>query len=138
MRPPLRDLPDKLRVMLVDDDADERRLLARFLRGCGCVVFAQADGAAAALRLLREAPTPADLIVTDCHMSDGDGLSLTRALRRAGDPTPVIMFSGHTGPEARAAAREAGVTRFVAKPFEAERFLDAIYHVLGRRVARVA
>jgi two-component system chemotaxis family response regulator WspR len=76
------------RVLVVDDSAVVRRLLARALRGAGCRVSEGADGAAALVGFRR---SPAEVVVTDVSMPRLDGLKLLAALR-AEEPAPEVVL----------------------------------------------
>ena len=111
-QPPSDD--SEMRIVVVEDDAQLRTVLAVFLRGMGAQVVAQsADGQEALDALASLQP---DLILTDCQMPRVDGISLVRALRARGDHTPVIMMSGLTDPAVRGLALAAGVNEFLTKP----------------------
>ncbi len=83
------------RILVVDDEPDERFLVGRVLRGEGHEVAVASDGAAA-LDAVKECPP--DLVVTDVMMPVMDGVELIRRLR--GDPVtaaiPIIAASGDT------------------------------------------
>jgi CheY-like chemotaxis protein len=83
------------RVLVVDDEPDQRFLLRRVLQRAGHEVSEATDGAAA-LRAVQESPP--DLVVTDVMMPVMDGVELIRCLR--GDPAtahiPILAASGDT------------------------------------------
>jgi CheY-like chemotaxis protein len=113
-----------MRVLVVDNDARLRRLLALVLGQLGFTHITQAaDGSAAILAL---SDGPLDLIVTDLQMPHMDGIGLVRRLREGGDRTPVIMVSGQTDPKVIALARQAGVDHYLTKPVDANALSDAI------------
>jgi DNA-binding response OmpR family regulator len=108
----------KLAVLLVDGDRFTRGVVASILRQMGVASVSLADGCAQAAALLREVRI--DVVVTERELPDGDGLALTRWIRtHAQSPTPkvpVIMVTGRVQQSDVIAAREAGVTEFIAKP----------------------
>ena len=77
------------RILVVDDDADLRSLLARYLAQEGFAVFSAADGAAMDQWL---SGNEADLIILDIMLPGEDGLSLARRLSKSSQ-TPIIMLS---------------------------------------------
>jgi CheY-like chemotaxis protein len=81
------------RILVVDDEPDQRFLLRRILQRAGHEVSEATDGAAA-LRAVRE--WPPDLVITDVMMPVMDGVELIRCLR--GDPAtahiPILAASG--------------------------------------------
>jgi PAS domain S-box-containing protein len=106
-----------LRVLVVDDAADERELFGEVLGRAGAVVET-ADGAAAALARV-DAFRP-DIIVSDIAMPDEDGYVFMRRLRAHSDPaiaaTPAVAVTAHARAEDRRNSLNAGFQRYIAKP----------------------
>jgi len=120
------------RVLVADDDSDNRTLVARLLESVGFTVQAVGDGRDA-LECLSEARP--DLIVTDLMMPRMDGMQLVRALR--GEPalaeTPVIAMSASASHYTREEALRAGCSAFLSKPLALAAFLETIGQQLGLR-----
>jgi DNA-binding response OmpR family regulator len=108
------------RVLLGEDDAEMRTLLAEALRTEGFEVDEAEDGGRMLERaeLARSKGEPAyDLVVSDVRMPAVDGFTLVGRLR-AGDPaTPIILMTAFGDDECSARAAELGVTMFY-KPFK--------------------
>jgi CheY-like chemotaxis protein len=127
-------MPDRgsVRVLLIDDEAAGRAVLARLLRSCGAEVVGEAGDGVVGLDLLRGlGQRGVDLIITDCQMPVMDGLAFTQAVRAAGDRTPVLMLSALGHIQVIDAARTAGVNRYLRKPVELDALLEAIRQVTG-------
>jgi two-component system chemotaxis response regulator CheY len=110
---------DLLKVLLVDDNRYARLLLAEILRAVGVRdIFEAADGADG-LALMQASPI--DVVITDLSMHPMDGIDFVRLLRTSPDSpnqfAPVIMVTGHATRDRLNAARDAGVSEFMAKPF---------------------
>jgi two-component system response regulator PrrA len=118
-----------MRVMLVDDDAPMRQVLARLLRTSGFDSVAEVGDGHQALHHLKSEQV--DLIVTDCSMPNMDGIALVTALRARGDQTPVIMLSGQDDPQLIVRAIRAGVNNYIPKPIHPENFFEKIWQTLG-------
>lgn len=102
-----------LRVLVVDDDPEFRRLAARVLRGWGMAVAGEAGGVADALAAAER--TRPDVVIVDVGLPDGDGFSLTVRLR-ALSPAPQVVVVSSDGSAAYAdEARRVGAKGFVAK-----------------------
>jgi len=99
-------------ILLVEDDADLRRAVARSLaaRGYGIV---EADDASSALRAW-EARRP-DLLLLDLGLPDADGLVVVRRVRRDGT-TPILVVSARDQEKDRVTALDLGADDFVTKP----------------------
>jgi DNA-binding response OmpR family regulator len=120
-------------VLVVEDDPDLRRVAAVALEHAGHVVRVAADGAEA-LRMFRA--EPADLVLTDFHMPNQDGLQLIMMLRTLAPEVPLILMSGGD----RSAQlgllgtmRLLDVTATLAKPFSLQELYDTVEAALSRR-----
>ena len=79
-----------IRVLVVDDEDDQRQLLAEIVSALGFAVDTAADGQEA---MEAQAASPADVIVTDLMMPRLDGFGLLRGLQALGDATPTIVLT---------------------------------------------
>lgn len=118
-----------VRILLVDDDARMRQVLARLLASAGFDTVDEVSDGEEALAYLRNAK--ADLIVTDCQMPRMDGVAMVTALRGRGDTTPVIMLSGEHDPALIVRAVKAGVSNYVPKPIHPQTLFEKIWQTLG-------
>jgi len=115
-------------ILIVDDDADIRRLVAEFLTREGMLVEQAADGAAMDTVLARCRP---DLIVLDLMMPGEDGLSICRRLRASGGP-PILMLTAKSDEIDRVVGLEMGADDYLVKPFGPRELLARIRAVLRR------
>jgi CheY-like chemotaxis protein len=97
--------PDHLRILLVEDHADTRAVLARLLEHQGHTVFTAQD-TASALRLAETCE--AELLISDIGLPDGTGYELMERLRLARPSLAGIALSGFGMPSDRDQSREAG------------------------------
>lgn len=107
---------DVARILVVDDDALVRELLAEALTPLAAEVVEAGNVEEAEARIAQEPP---DLILLDVGLPRLSGYEFCRRLRAA-DATatvPVVMVTGLCGPEQHLLALEAGATDFIAKPF---------------------
>jgi DNA-binding NtrC family response regulator len=119
------------RVLIVDDDPVQRRLLEHMVGRFGYEVLI-AEGGDAALALLTGEGGPAiDAMVLDLVMPDLDGLGVLARLREAGSALPVIVQTAHGGIDTVVAAMRAGATDFVVKPVGAERLQVSLRNALS-------
>ncbi len=116
-------------VLVVDDDAEIRTLLAAYLSKNGFQVSAVADGRA----LWRALEGPhIDLIVLDLMLPGSDGLTLCRELRARRVETPVIMLTARGDETDRIVGLEMGADDYLAKPFSARELMARIKAILKR------
>ena len=110
---------ESLAVLIVDDSALARRMIARTLKKMGFEKITEADDGAAAIPLLRE--NHYDLVVTDYNMPCVDGHELLRYIRNESmqSSVPVLMVTTEHDASKLAAIEQAGVSAIFDKPFEA-------------------
>lgn len=120
-----------MRVLVVDDEADVRSVVARALRADGHAVVTASDLETARVQLA-EAST--DLVVLDLRLPDGFGLDLCRALRAEGSVIPILLLTALSQVALRVEGLDAGADDFLGKPFAVAE-LRARVRALGRRGA---
>ena len=108
---------EKLRVLVVDDEEELRDLLQEILRDIGIVRVHLAENGEMAWQRISRSELEYDLVISDWLMPRMDGLQLLQKMRQWGSETPFMMLTVKVTGEAVAAAKEAGVTLYVAKPF---------------------
>jgi DNA-binding NtrC family response regulator len=118
------------RVLIVDDEANMRRILAVLLRGDGHTVT-EAGGAKDAIAAV--AAGPFDLVITDQRMKDGEGLDVLAACQDADPALPVVILTAFATVELAVEALRRGAFDFLTKPFSP----DAVRAVVRRAVERV-
>jgi two-component system chemotaxis response regulator CheY len=117
------------RVLVVDDAAFMRKVLADALKGGGHEIVGEAaDGNEALTRYQELRP---ELTTLDITMPEKDGLATLRELM-ALDPSARVVICSALGQEAKVIeALRLGARDFVVKPFDAERLLGAVAKALG-------
>lgn len=115
-------------ILVVDDDARLRRLLAKYLIEHGFLVATAEDAADARGKLGSFA---FDLIVLDLMMPGESGLSFAADLRKRSG-VPILMLTAMGEPEDRIAGLEGGADDYMVKPFEPRELLLRIGNILRR------
>jgi two-component system chemotaxis response regulator CheY len=123
---------NKLRFLVIDDNAHMRRILRTLLHGFGARDVHEAEDGASGLESFTH-HTP-DIVLTDWAMPIFDGIELTQMVRQPGanaNPfVPIIMVTGHSEKRRVTSARDAGITEFMAKPISAKTLYERILHVV--------
>ena len=124
---------NRLRFLVIDDNAHMRRMLRTLLHGFGAREVYEAEDGAAGLEAFTQ-HTP-DIVLTDWAMPIFDGLELTQMIRQPGANSnpyvPIIMLTGHSEKRRVLAARDAGITEFLAKPISAKGLYQRIVNVVA-------
>jgi two-component system response regulator MprA len=116
------------RLLVVDDDAEMRALLADVLREEGNEVVEASNGAEALLHLRAE---PFAAIVLDKNMPGLSGLDLLPGMRTICPETPVIMITAFGDVATYVDAVEKGASAYLFKPFLIEELLEALRRALA-------
>ncbi|CAG4890678.1 response regulator [Paraburkholderia gardini] len=118
------------RIIVLDDEAELRNMLQRFLTGHGFDVRVVADGKQLDRYLQRE---PYDLLVLDLMMEPEDGLTVCRRLRAEGQTLPILMLTAKGDPVDRVVGLETGADDYLAKPFLPDELVARIRALLRRQ-----
>jgi DNA-binding NtrC family response regulator len=118
------------RVLIVDDDPVQRRLLENMVSRFGYdTLIAESGDAAVAFLTGADGPL-IDAVVLDLVMPDLDGLGVLARLREAGIALPVIVQTAHGGIDNVVSVMRAGATDFVVKPVSPERLQVSLRNAL--------
>jgi two-component system, sensor histidine kinase and response regulator len=117
-------------VLVVDDNATNRRVLSEWLSHWGMWPML-AESGPAALRLLESLVVPVPLILTDVHMPEMDGFELLKHIKiHSRIPTVIMLTSGsYAGDVAR--SRELGADAYLIKPVRRSELLQTILRILA-------
>ena len=117
------------KIMTVDDSVSLRRLVASALKSAGHDVSV-ADSGQSALNVAQT--TTFDLVISDLNMPGMDGLTLVGQLRKlpAYRSTPILILTTEMDPTKKQAAKAAGATGWLVKPFDPSQLLATIRKVL--------
>jgi DNA-binding response OmpR family regulator len=120
------------RIAVVEDHERLAALVRKALAGAGIEadVFARIDTAWHALQ-----DTPYAVLVVDRGLPDGDGLTLVRRLREAGQLTPCLMLTARDALHDRVEGLESGADDYLVKPFSMEELVARVRALLRRPAA---
>ncbi len=120
-----------MRILIVDDYKTMLRIIRNLLNQLNFVNVAEASDGNTALEKMRS--TPPELVISDWNMEPMTGLQLLREVRADATlkDTPFIMITAESKTENVVAAKEAGVSNYIVKPFNAETLKTKLVSVLG-------
>ncbi len=125
---------ENLKILVVEDNQHMRSLLRSLLNSVGIREIVEANNGVSGMDALRE--RRCDLILSDLAMKPMDGLEFTRNIRTGvGSPNPfvpIVMITGHTEKHLVEAARDAGITEFLAKPITSHSLFSRIAEIVER------
>ena len=130
-----------LRVLVVDDNATNRRILEEMLASWQMKPTVVADAAAALDVMRRASPTRSrfDVVIADCQMPDVDGFTLAREIKRDRhlQTTPVVMLTSAGRRDDIARCRRIGIERYLMKPVTHSDLLDGLTTLFAADVSRI-
>ena len=132
--PPVASRDGRQRVLVVDDEASIRDLLAKTLALAEYDVDTASDGSAA-LDRLRERRGNYNLMIADLRMPGMDGLTLIREAKRLSPHLPIIIITGFSTESSAIEAVNLGVAGYLTKPFRVPQVLEAAPKALGANAA---
>jgi two-component system sensor histidine kinase/response regulator len=117
-------------VLVVDDNATNRRMLSDWLSHWGMwPILAESGGAA--LKLMASLPEPVPLVLTDVHMPEMDGFELIKHIKIQSQTPTVIMLTSGSYPGDVARSRELGAEAYLIKPVRRSDLLATILRILA-------
>ncbi|CAN5856880.1 response regulator [soil metagenome] len=123
------------RILIVDDEAVNLRLLQRILEAAGYTHVHPTTSPIEAISLFAEVSP--DIVLLDMHMPGMDGIELIRrltAMLTPGEFLPMLMLTGDLSPDVRQRALTEGALDFITKPFEVSEVLLRMRNLLHTRV----
>jgi DNA-binding NtrC family response regulator len=121
------------RLLIVDDEASIRDMLAFFFHKKGFEVMTASNFTEGQSSALRSTP---DLVLCDIKMPDGNGLDLLKKIKTESPKTPVIMITAHTSTPDAIEAMKLGAVDYIAKPFNIEELALIVDRALGEKELR--
>jgi two-component system, OmpR family, phosphate regulon response regulator OmpR len=118
------------KIIVLDDEAELRNMLQRFLSSQGFEVRVVENGKRLDRYLQRE---PYDLLVLDWMMEPEDGLSVCKRLRAEGQTLPILMLTAKGDPVDKVVGLETGADDYLAKPFLPQELVARVRALLRRQ-----
>jgi DNA-binding response OmpR family regulator len=117
------------RILVVEDDVHNGRIMLLILRRAGYEAEVAADASAAFAAIATNIPS---LILLDAQLPSMNGFDVCRALRDRDETrhTPIVFLTGTDTDQLRTKAREAGANDFIGKPYRTDELLDRLRTLL--------
>mgnify|MGYP000010455226 FL=1 len=113
------------RILLVDDNATNRKVASQILMKAGCVVETATSGREAIDRLSKD--TDFDLVLMDIQMPEMDGMETTRRLKKSLiELPPIVAMTAYAMKEDRERFLAAGMDDYLAKPIRAQQLIQMV------------
>ena len=132
--------PEVLRILLVDDEPEVCRVMARILEKEGFATEVAHDGKTALQKVRTDCP---EVLITDVNMPDMDGWEVLRQAKALNPDLPVVIVTGSAGISQAVAAMRASANDYLAKPFKDHELIRAVQravteHQLKRKLKQLA
>ena len=110
-------------ILVIDDNADIRKLISGILKDKGFIVREAANFDQAMIEINKKAP---DVAIIDVKLDkgDNDGIELLVHIKKIDEDVPVIMISGHANVQMAVDSLKLGAFEFIQKPFSSERLIN--------------
>lgn len=118
------------KIITVEDSTSLREMITFVLNDAGYDSIEAADGQEALAKLKSSS---VDMVVTDLNMPNMNGIELTKSLRAMSEYKfiPILFLTTESQLHKKEAAREAGATGWIVKPFKPDQLLKVIKKILG-------
>lgn len=124
--------PQRLKVLVVEDEPLLSWALVQTLTSSGCQVI-EATSGEAAVRALNEAVDPIDVVLLDYRLPDVTHLELLSTIRRMSRDSQIVLMSARLTPEITCDALALGAQRVVSKPFDMQEVEPLVQQTAARR-----
>ena len=122
-----------VRILVVEDNADNRLLMTAILQGYGAEIAQSEDGALAQQQVLA---ADYDIVLMDIQMPNCDGYEALKGMRGSGYRGPVVAFTAHAMGGERETCIKAGFDDFATKPMPRQKLLDFVLRNLRPKSAQ--
>lgn len=124
----------KVRLLIVDDEAEFRRAISQGLTRRGFDVFEAADGAQGVAAIRKQLP---DIVLLDQKMPGLSGIDTLKEIRKIASDLPVIILTGHGDFNTALAGIRLDIVDFIQKPVEVDQLSERIQNLLQRDITAV-
>ena len=120
--------PSRARILIVDDEANQRSLLESFLRGQGFDIVTAHSGEQALATLEGE---EIHMMISDVRMPGMSGLEMLRRLREEGHALPVLLVTAYADIRGAVEAIRDGAVNYLEKPIDLDELLSSVRQAIG-------
>jgi two-component system chemotaxis response regulator CheY len=130
MSQPQQSVNMDMRILIVDDYATMLRIIKNLLGQLGFRNIDEAKSGKEALELFHKHKY--DMVISDWNMEPMSGIDLLKEVRKTNQTIPFIMVTAESKPANVMTAKEAGVSNYIVKPFNAATLKSKLVTVLGQ------
>lgn len=123
----------KLKVLIVEDQADSRAILRNMLAELGVNQIFEASDGREALQFMDAAFDYVDMVLCDWNMPEMSGMEFLRQVRSTGANIPFLMITGRGDMDSVLEAKGSGVSGYIRKPFSPSQ-LEAKLRILMQKI----
>lgn len=120
-------ISDKSTILIVDDNQELADYLKDIVTGMGCHTLLANDGEIAIIELIQK---KVDVVITDLRMPNASGVELAQSMRANGFHQPIVVVSAYADDEMRKTLNEYSPVVIFEKPFDFDKFQQAISDML--------
>lgn len=128
-----QEILSKLKVLIVEDQAESRAALVSILEELGVSEVFEADDGRHALEFMGRGGMKVDLVLSDWNMPVMSGVEFFRTMRAQGNATPFLMITGRGDHGSVMEARSIGIDGYIRKPFSPEQ-VEARLRIFAQRM----
>ena len=115
-----------MKILIVEDDQNQRGALTRMLRNRGFEIIEAEDAFQAMQIIFFQKENEIDLIVSDFYLKGKNDLEMLRSLREKGIKIPFILITGNIDGNIEVIAKNAGAKHCLQKPFDIDELVKKI------------
>lgn len=126
----MNEILKKLSVLIVEDEAEIRRLMEEVMKDIFFEVYSAKNGDEGFKKFKKYSP---NIVITDIAMPIMDGLDMTRQINEISPNTPIIALSAFSDKDKLLKAIDVGVAKYILKPIDMDELLSAIENLAKTR-----
>lgn len=124
-------MPEKIKVLIVDDSITSRKVIAAILKTDPKFAMEEAENSKEAIEWIKKKGF--NIAIVDYALPDKDGIALTRNIKELNNDIQIIILTGHPSIESAMKAVKEDIYDYLTKPVEPDRFIEVINNALEKQ-----